>query len=1045
MNRPLVSSISLAVLSAAVYADSPLSPEQALASFKLESGLRAELVAAEPLTVSPCALTWDEHGRLFVAENRGYPTGSPEGPPLGVIALLEDTNRDGRCDKRTLFADGLTFPNGLLPWRGGLLITCAPDVLWLADTNGDGRADVREVWLTGFDDKNTTQLRVSHPTLGPDGWIYLTSGWTGESTVQSPKFPDRPPVKLRTDSRFHPFTGELQAVDGRAQFGQTFDDAGHRFICYNRVHVQHVVGSSRHWKRNPDLAFSATVQNCPEAMVNDLLSSTENPGARIYPISENLTTADSHAGTFSAACGVLVYRGPALPDFYGRVFICDPTGNLVHWDDLVPSGPTFLARRSTNHTEFLASTDNWFRPVNLATGPDGALYVCDMYRKTIEHPQYLPEAVRRRTDFDSGKDRGRIWRVTSAEAAEARRLKSIGRSEARFFSSASTKDLISLLGHSNVWHRDTAFRLLLERQPTNAFPLLLEKLPPLERESDEALRQLSRLASDPSGAGPHIGRVNALNAIFALSGGHSLDTADPARTERYLSDMSRALGADTPAMHQFLGRLVRATLDESPAVRATAFRLFDALPGGGPELGGVIHKVWADDPSPAVRYRVALFLGKIRYGDSLAVLARLARRDGAERWTRAAVLSGLKGRETHFFDTLMRQTNGTLAPQFLQDLCRLGVSRLTATLALTDPGAGELLYGVRQIRTAEDAGWQLAGLAGLCSAMNPRGTNAPPKLASLVDVPFGDPVQWSADGQYLRALLDRAVALLNDPTQPTVVRCACVTVLAHERGPDAMPALIGVLTGGQPAELQATAIRSLASLPDESAIQALLAENVWRKLLPGARTATLNALLAQPRHVAVLLQVLEQGAFPPSTLTAAQRNQLLKHKDEAIRGRAEKIFQAADGDRMKVFEEFKAGLALKGNAGRGREMFGKLCASCHRLDREGAAVGPDLLGARNQAKETILLHVLVPNHEIMPGFGAYQIETRDGRDLTGLVAAETESSVTLRQAQGIEEAIPRANIRTLTASRVSMMPDGLDQGMTPQDLADLLAYLKGEK
>src|SRR5438445_7646618 len=155
--------------------NSPLTPDQALASFQCEPGLRIELVAAEPIVVDPVAMAFDETGRLYVVENRGYPTGPGEGkPPAGIVALLEDTDGDGRYDKRTVFADGLTFPNGIMPWRGGVLVTCAPDILYLKDTNGDGRADVREVVLTGFDASNTTQLRVSHPTLGPDNWIYVT-------------------------------------------------------------------------------------------------------------------------------------------------------------------------------------------------------------------------------------------------------------------------------------------------------------------------------------------------------------------------------------------------------------------------------------------------------------------------------------------------------------------------------------------------------------------------------------------------------------------------------------------------------------------------------------------------------------------------------------------------------------------------------------------------------------------------------------------------------------------------------------------------------
>src|SRR5688572_20138677 len=164
----------LSVAAANAATDHGLSSEEALKAFRTEPGLRVELVACEPAVVDPVALAFDEQGRMFVAENRGYPTSAD--PPLGIIALLEDKDRDGRFEKRTVFADGLTFPNGVLPWKGGVLVTCAPDLLFLQDTNHDGRADVREVWFTGFDPSNTTQLRVSHPTLSMDNWIYVTSG-----------------------------------------------------------------------------------------------------------------------------------------------------------------------------------------------------------------------------------------------------------------------------------------------------------------------------------------------------------------------------------------------------------------------------------------------------------------------------------------------------------------------------------------------------------------------------------------------------------------------------------------------------------------------------------------------------------------------------------------------------------------------------------------------------------------------------------------------------------------------------------------------------
>jgi putative membrane-bound dehydrogenase-like protein len=369
----------------------PLSPQGAITSFELEPGLAVQLVAGEPLVASPCAVTWDEHGRMFIAENRGYPLGGQGGKPVGGIALLEDTDGDGLPDKRSEFATGLSFPCGLLPWRGGLIVADAPDIIFLKDADGDGQADVRAVLLTGFSTAKTTQLRVNAPTLGPDGWVYLAGGLVG-GKIHSPKRPGHMLDLTRTDVKFRPDTGEMEPVEGKGQFGLTFDDAGHRFVCYNRVQVQHAPMPPRYLARNKHVASPGVLQNCPELVRNPLLGAGNDAAARIFPISSNLTTADSHAGTYSAACAVHIARGDALPtEYVGRAWSCDPTGNLVRYDALEPVGGSFYARRVRDNVEAFRSRDDWFRPVFLADGPDGALYVCDMYRRTIEHPEYLPE------------------------------------------------------------------------------------------------------------------------------------------------------------------------------------------------------------------------------------------------------------------------------------------------------------------------------------------------------------------------------------------------------------------------------------------------------------------------------------------------------------------------------------------------------------------------------------------------------------------------------------------------------------------------------
>src|SRR5882762_603296 len=406
----------LLIASSAHAIDGPLTPEESLKYLRTEPGLKIELVAAEPLVVDPVAVAWDEAGRMFVVEDRGYPVGPDKGkPPVGQVVMLEDTNGDGKYDKRTVYADGLTFPNGVMCWNGGVYVTCAPYLYYFKDTDGDGKADVKQIIFKGFQDLSTTQLRVSHPALNIDNWVYLTSGLTA-AKVTSPAHTNRLAVFLnRVDGRFRPGTDDIEETAGTAQFGQTFDSFGRKFICSNRNHIQHVLMQIAYLKRNPNLSFGQQVEDIPD----------HEAASRVYPLSANITTAAFHTGYFTSACGLMIYQGTGLPeDYRGNSFTCEPAGNLVHRDVLSPNGVTFIAKRAYPTNEFLASPDNWFRAVNLANGPDGALYVCDMYRKTIEHPDYLPEATRKVTDFESGKTMGRIYRVVAGEQSRVQSPKS---------------------------------------------------------------------------------------------------------------------------------------------------------------------------------------------------------------------------------------------------------------------------------------------------------------------------------------------------------------------------------------------------------------------------------------------------------------------------------------------------------------------------------------------------------------------------------------------------------------------------------------------
>ena len=820
---------------------SPLSPADALKAFEVAPGLRVELVAAEPLVASPCAIAFDSQGRLFVAENRGYPIGPKEGEkPVGVIALLEDTDGDGRMDKRTVFADGLTFPNGVLPWGGGLIVTCAPDVLFLKDNDGDGVADERKVLLTGFATTGSTQLRVNAPTVGPwDGKIYLAAGLSG-GTVTCPSHPERPPLKMTSDVRFDPETLEVELVDGKSQYGMSFDVFGNRFICMNRVPVQHVVFDSKWLKRNPRLAFSETVQDCNERNAFNGMNGGHD-GVRLFPISSNITTADGHAGSFSAACGVKIWQGKSLltPECAGAVCSCDPTGNLVHADRLVAKGATFVASPLYLGREFLASRDDWFRPVFLARGPEGAMYVADMYRKVIEHPDYLPEEVRKHTDFETGKTMGRIWRI---------------------------------------------------------------------------------------------------------------------RAEHRADDVSTALAVLPTTPDSGLRRIIK----------------------------------YGDDPSDK----------------ATQALARHAWEFSEDKWLRNGVLSGIGGREPAFLRELLavRPAEAKVSAGMAEILGYLGGS-------LTKPAELE-------VAGATPEAIRLALLSGYLSSHKPAG------LPSA-----------------FQTMLDASPEVATDKSKTIEARSVAVKLMARlpwERSGQALLTL--ALDDAQP-DLAAAALKAVVAHPKDEVSVSLLAG--WSRYTPARRDAVLGALLGVPFHVKGVLAAVEDKRLPASSFTGVRRRQVLAAKDPAVKALAERLLTVSA--RPEALAEASQALALKPVPSEGRTVFNAVCATCHRLDREGHAVGPDLVDIRRQTKENILFHIVNPDAEIAPAFAAYLAEAKDGRVLSGILVGDTPTSITLRGPLGVEASLLRADLAKLEALPGSLMPTGLEAGLSKQQLADLLAYLKGQK
>ena len=453
----------------------PRSAEKSAALIQVRPGLRVELVASEPLIRDPVAFDWDVKGRLWVVEMGGYPNGAAGGSGKGVgrIRVLTDTNQDGRFDRATTFLDGIRFPNGIQLWRKGVLVTAAPEIFYAEDSNGDGKADVRKTLYKGFVEGNQ-QHRVNGLRWGLDNWLYVANGDSGGKVaaieaLSKAAGPLAAAVSISgRDLRIRPDEGKIEPQSGQTQFGRNRDDWGNWFGCNNSNPMWQYVLADHYLRGNPHAVVRNTRHTVPL-----------RPGAApVYPISRTLPRYNDFRGVnrFTSACSTTIYRDRLLGSiFYGDAFTSEPVHNLISRLQLTPSAATFSGRRASDesNSEFLASRDNWFRPTMIRTGPDGALWIADMYRAVIEHPKWIPGDWQKRLDLRAGHKLGRIYRVVAEDAVaccQPGEKKKAARQSADqlrcFFKTAqvTSRELVGRLASPNGWWRDTAQRMLVHRQ-----------------------------------------------------------------------------------------------------------------------------------------------------------------------------------------------------------------------------------------------------------------------------------------------------------------------------------------------------------------------------------------------------------------------------------------------------------------------------------------------------------------------------------------------------------------------------------------------------
>lgn len=594
-----------------------LSPEEEVKHFEIDSTFKVELFAAEPYVQSPVDMTWDDEGNVFVIEMFDYPWKPEPGKGKGRIRVLRDLNGDGKIDSAIVFADMIADATSMLPWKGGLIVTAAPDILYLKDTTGDFHADTKEVLYTGFFAGNS-EAQITCLRFGVDNWIYANNN-AQDGQVSAVKNSSAPKLSMGgSDFRFRMDKDLYERESGWGQFGTTLDDWGHRFYSQNTFHIQQ---SPIHWRylhRHEFLPDGSTDINISD---HDLLMYQRTPAPywraertkrRQKEFDEQKLDRQEYADKhFTGSSGGTIYLSDLFPkEYYGSVFTGDVAGNLVHRDLLVPGkeNPAFVAMRSDNEKarEFLASTDPWTRPANFAVGPDGCLYMVDMYRQHIEAPTSVPDDLKKEMDYSNGQTFGRIYRISPKNSSGANPVN---------LKNKSSEELVTLLAAQNQWVRQRAHMLLVQRNDESVIP---------------QLKRMCETHADPRAR---------LQALYVLE---ALDALDA-------SLVSKALR------------------DAEAGVREHALILAERYPQLLPYAVDMVN-----DTSAQVALQATLSIGNSKDARVLPAFATVVQRRGTQPLFRTAVLSSEIGSGAAMLKELLKNESvlkDTSAAKFIKDLC----------------------------------------------------------------------------------------------------------------------------------------------------------------------------------------------------------------------------------------------------------------------------------------------------------------------------------------------------------------------------------------
>lgn len=948
-----------------------LTPDQSAKQFDVLDGFEVQLVAAEPLVQDPVAFAFDTKGQLWVVEMCDYSEQDKE--RLGRVAVLRDTNGDGVMDTRKTFVQGLSWPTALWPWQDGVIVADAPNVTFHRDTDGDMVADKTEAWFVGFGRTNVQGL-INSFRWGIDGWIH---GVTSSSGADLQALDGTKIALGRRDFAIDPLTKKLRAETGGGQHGMYFNRWGDKFVTSNSDHLQQIV----------DIESWLTSQNSAVSMPSARKSIAEDgPQAEVYRVSDVepwrivrtrlrmsgvapgvVEGGGRAAGYFTGATGTCIMdveRGFGVPgEPHDTAIVCDVGSNLVHRKRLIDQGLFYSGQRIDQQTELLRSRDIWFRPVQIGEGPDGGLYIADMYREVIEHPASLPPMIKKHLDLTSGRDKGRVWRLARKDQP---------RRPLTDFTKLDNVHVIEQLSADVSSQRILASQALIERFSLGKIDAAT--IASIEKNATSAVRDEARLLSLYLLA--RVEKLTTSTIQEALSDknprivAQAIELAGQSGSVKELAAQLKSVAASTKDNRMML------------ALAKCATRLVDN------DRNELLALMLPKDSDPLVRAVVATATGK-------------------DSWK---LLQAVKAEQLS--DTVYAEWLVLWLPQWADEIKQNKQLASFVTNSL-------------QSKSSRQAAW-LSALARINSPAQAvqliKASEAQNTIDSLLSEklekePTAELVRWlrlaspEVQSQWSKRLIDTSVS--------ETIQVACIDSLSWANHSDLASRVIDNFT----------------------------------TMTPSLQLVGLRALVSRQDRQSQLLAALKEKKIARSQIPADIRQSLVSQKDRELAQQFKDLLNQVSSDRASVLEKYRPAVeeltnniqAKSQTAKRGKEVFTKVCAQCHKLGDVGNDVGPPLKQLGDKSPAQLLESILDPSREVDPKYMGYTFLLDDGVVITGIILQESGQQIVIAEAGGKQTTLERSKIDEIKSSGLSLMPNGLEDQVSPEQMAELIQFLKSPK